>query len=180
MQTILKMNKLCGSVYSFTTNACNKSHNYMCQRNKTMDGKVIEWKDTTPFVPCLKDGQVIKVYDGDTITIASSLPIPNAPMYRFPVRLRGIDAPEMKGKSEDEKRAAKISQKALEDLILHKNVTLKNVETEKYGRILADVFFDDVNLSKFMLKNNYAVEYDGGTKKSPDSWLDFQTTGIIE
>jgi len=96
------------------------------------------------------------------------------------VRLRGIDAPEIKGKSEDEKRAAKISQKALEDLILHKNVTLKNVETEKYGRILADVFFYDVNLSEFMLKNNYAVEYDGGTKKSPDSWLDFQTTGIVE
>jgi endonuclease YncB( thermonuclease family) len=145
-----------------------------------MGVKVIEWKDTKPFVPPLKIGQVIKVYDGDTITIAASLPIPNAPIYRFPVRLRGIDAPEMKCKNEDEKIAARISQKALEDLILHKNVTLKNVETEKYGRILADVFFYDVNLSEFMLKNNYAVEYDGGTKKSPDSWLDFQATGIVE
>ena len=174
------MNRLCSSVYSFMKNTRDRSHNYFCKRDKTIGVKVIEWKDTIPFVPCLKGGQVIKVYDGDTITIASSLPIPNAPMYRFPVRLRGIDAPEMKGKNEDEKRAARISQKALESLVLHKNVTLKNVETEKYGRILADVFFYDVNLSEFMLKNNYAVKYDGGTKKSPDSWLDFQATGIIE
>lgn len=174
------MNRLCNLVYSFVKNARDKSHNYFCKRDKTMCVKVIEWKDTIPFVPPIKIGQVIKVYDGDTIMIASSLPIPNAPMYRFPVRLRGIDAPEMKGKNEDEKRAARISQKALESLVLHKNVTLKNVEIEKYGRILADVFFYDINLSEFMLKNNYAVEYDGGTKKSPDSWLDFQATGITQ
>jgi len=164
-------------VYSFIKITCNKSYNCFCKRNKTIE---VKWKDTKAFVPPVKIGQVIKVYDGDTITIASYLPIPNSPLYRFPVRLRGIDAPEMKGKNEDEKRAARISQKALEDLILHKNVTLKNVATEKYGRILADVFFYDINLSEFMLKNKYAVEYFGETKKSPDSWLDFQATGIVE
>ncbi len=174
------MNRLCSLVYSFVKNARDKSHNYFCKRDKTMGVKVIEWKDTIPFVPSIKIGQVIKVYDGDTMTIATYLPFLNSPLYRFPVRLRGIDAPEMRGKNEDEKKAARISQKALEDLILHKNVTLKNVEIEKYGRILADVFFYDVNLSEFMLKNNYAVEYHGGTKKPPDSWLDFQATGITQ
>ena len=33
--------------------------------------KPIEWQDTTPFVPPVDKGIVIKVYDGDTITIAS-------------------------------------------------------------------------------------------------------------
>jgi hypothetical protein len=122
----------------------------------------------------------IKVYDGDTITIASKLPYDSSPLYRFSVRLNGIDAPEIKGKTEDEKTAAKASQKALEDLILHKNVTLENIGTEKYGRILADVFYNEINLNQWMLKNHYAIEYDGGTKKSPESWLDFQATGIVK
>ena len=28
-----------------------------------------------------------------------------------------------------------------------------------------------------MLDNRYAVEYDGGTKKAPKSWLKYQKTG---
>jgi micrococcal nuclease len=161
---------------------CIKSNNTRCVKNIRLDinnsqelhNKFIEWKDTTQFIPPLDGGEVIKVYDGDTITIASYLPYPNSPLYRFSVRLNGIDAPEIKGKTEDEKAAAKISQKALEELILHKNVTLVNKGTEKYGRILADVFYDEVNISKWMLENRYAVEYDGSTKKSPDSWLEYQ------
>ena len=164
------MNRLCSLVYSFVKNARDKSHNYFCKRDKTMGVKVIEWKDTIPFVPSVKIGQVIKVYDGDTMTIATYLPFLNSPLYRFPVRLRGIDAPEMRGKNEDEKRAARISQKALEDLVLHKNVTLKNVETEKYGRLLAEVYVDDININNYMVDNKYAVKYDGGTKERPEEW----------
>jgi len=141
---------------------------------------IISWKDAIPFVPPVNSGEVIKVYDGDTITIATYLPYNNSPLYRFSVRLHGIDAPEIKGKTEDEKTAAKVSQQALESLILHKNVTLQDVGTEKYGRILAKVFYNEINLSEWMLKHNYAIPYDGGTKKGPDSWLDYQATGIIQ
>lgn len=136
-----------------------------------------DMKNTVPFIPPITDGYVIKVYDGDTITIASKLPYPNSPIYRFHVRLNGIDTPEIKGKSEDEKNAAHQAQKALENLILHKNVTLKNLQTEKYGRILADVYMKKICLNKWMLDNNYAVPYDGGTKQSPDSWREFIQTG---
>lgn len=137
----------------------------------------IEWKDCKPFVPPLTSGYVVKVYDGDTITIASKLPYPESPLYRFTVRLNGIDAPEIKGKNEDEKRSAQIAKQALENLILHRTVVLKNQQTEKYGRILADVYIGELNLNKWMLDNKYVVPYDGGTKKSPDSWLEFHATG---
>lgn len=137
----------------------------------------IEWKDTTAFVPPVQGGQVIKVYDGDTLTIAAYLPYKESPLYRFAVRLNGIDAPEMRGKTDDEKNAAKLSQMALENMVLHKNVTLKNVQTEKYGRILADVYLNDVNLNKWLLANRYAVPYDGGSKTCPDSWLRYQAAG---
>jgi len=139
-----------------------------------------EWKTTVPFIPPINSGYVIKVYDGDTITIATELPYPNSPVYRFPVRLNGIDSPEMHGKNEDEKEAAKKSQHELEKLILHQDVILKNIKTEKYGRVLADVYFGDINLSKWMIDHHYSVNYDGGTKRIPKSWLKFQETGALE
>ena len=136
----------------------------------------IEWKNCKPFVPPISSGYVIKVYDGDTITIASKLPYPESALYRFAVRLNGIDTPEIKGKTEDEKKSAQAAKHALENLILDKNVILKNIQTEKYGRILADVYLNQLHLNQWMLDNKYAVPYDGGTKKSPDSWLDYNTS----
>jgi len=139
---------------------------------KNMDTP-IDWKDTIPFVPPITSGFVIKVYDGDTITIASTMPYLNSPLYRFSVRLNGIDCPEIKSKNEDEKTCALLAKTEMTNMILHKIITLKNVQTEKYGRILADVYIDDLHVNKHMLDNHLAVAYDGGTKKSPESWLNY-------
>jgi len=126
--------------------------------------------NTVPFVPPVTSGKVIKVYDGDTITIASRLPFPNSPIYKFPVRLLGIDCPEIKGSTENEKNLAKSARDALSSKINGKTVMLKNVSTEKYGRLLAYVYLDSENMNQWMLDNNYAVKYDGGTKTRPDNW----------
>jgi micrococcal nuclease len=125
--------------------------------------RIIKWEDTTAFTIPITGGQVIKVYDGDSITIAAYLPIENSPLFRFSVRLNGIDTPEIKGKNDDEKAAAK---EALSNLILHKEIILKNVGTEKYGRILADVYLDDLCINDWLIKEQYAVKYDGGTKST--------------
>ena len=141
----------------------------------------INWKDTKPFVVPLSDGIVIKVYDGDTITIANRLPIDNCnDIFRFSVRLNGIDTPEMRGKNEDEKTIAKEAKLALSEKILNKHVTLKNVATEKYGRVLADVYLDDLHLNQWLLDERYAVKYDGGTKISPVSWIKYKKTGDLK
>ena len=131
---------------------------------------MIKWEDTIPFVFPITEGQVIKVYDGDTITNASKMPYPESPMYRFSVRLNGIDTPEIKGKNADEKEIAKKARDELSALILNKSVTLKNVQSEKYGRILADVYLEDVFLNDWMIEKKFAVKYDGGTKQIPESW----------
>ena len=52
------------------------------------------------------------------------------------------------------------------------NIALKNVKNEKYGRILADVYLDDLHLNKWMIDQHFAVEYDGKTKKAPISWAE--------
>lgn len=130
---------------------------------QTID-KPITLKDTIEFVPPIDTGIVIKVYDGDTITIASKLPYEHSHVYRFLVRLNGIDCPEIKSKDEQEKICAQKAKQALTELVLNKIVTLKNLKTEKYGRILADVYLNDLHLNKYMLDNKFAIPYDGGKK----------------
>ena len=132
-----------------------------------------QWKDTVPFVAPVSGGVCIKVYDGDTITVASRLPWRESPLYRFSVRLNGIDTPEIKGANDAEKRVAVKAREALKLKILDRQVTLKNVTTEKYGRLLADVHCDGVHLNQWMIEQRYAVVYDGGTKNSPANWEDF-------
>lgn len=118
------------------------------------------------FVPPITEGDVIHVYDGDTITIVSKLPYDASPLYRFSVRLAGIDSPEIKGKTEKEKALAQEAKNALQDLILHKMIRLRNVKTEKYGRILADVYIGELHVNQWLLDNKYAVKYLGGTKSN--------------
>lgn len=134
----------------------------------------IEYNDTIPFVPPIQLGKVIKVYDGDTITIASVLPNTTEPVYRFSVRLNGIDTPEIRGKTQEEKELAIHVRDELYSKIYGKMVTLKNVDIEKYGRMLADVYLDDENINEWLVNKGYAIKYDGGTKYRPASW------GIIE
>ena len=80
--------------------------------------QIINWNDTIPFVPPIEYGMVIKVHNGNTITIASYLPYKESTsLYRFSIRLKGINTPEIKSKNKSEKFAAHLSKQALEDLI---------------------------------------------------------------
>ena len=142
-------------------------------KNYIEDGTDIKWDDTVEFTFPIYGGRVIKVYDGDTITIASKLPFVESPLYRLSVRLNGIDTPEIKGKTEDEKTAAKQVRDVLSNMILNKYITLANVQTEKYGRILADVYIGELHVNEWLVSERYAVKYDGGAKKVPESWLQY-------
>jgi endonuclease YncB( thermonuclease family) len=93
------------------------------------------------------------------------LPYGGSPLYRSSVRLKGIDTPEMKSKNKEEVVSAQAAQIALHDLIINKDIVLKNIANEKYGRILADVYLNDIHINQWMIDNKYAVIYDGGTKQ---------------
>lgn len=146
-----------------------------------ISGDDIKWQDTCEFVFPVDGGRVIKIYDGSTITIAAKMPFKTmtGPIYRFSIRLNGISTPEMKEKymSEDEKIAANQVHKFVTHLLLNKYVSLKNVKNEKYGRILADVYIENINVNELLLKERYAVPYDGTTQKLPKSWLKYKVTG---
>jgi endonuclease YncB( thermonuclease family) len=160
------------TICSITPNCCRKNtFSYPIPPATLAELQNVQYHDTHAFVPPIHIGKVIKVYDGDTITIASKYPgVSDSPMYRFSVRLNGIDSAEIKGKTFAEKERAILARDALSKMILNKIVTLKNLSTEKYGRLLAEVYLDDLHLNAWMLEHNYAVPYDGGMKVRPAEW----------
>ena len=92
-------------------------------------------------------GTVVKVADGDTITLRDSNHI------RHKIRLSGVDAPE---KSQP---YGKRSQKSLSDLVFGKIVRVDTYKADRFGRELGKVLFkgQDVNLEQ--LKRGLAWHY---------------------
>lgn len=136
-------------------------------------------KKSIPFVPQLTEGIVVKVYDGDTITVVSKLPYDASPLYKFSVRINNIDCPEIRGSNDDEKSCATIAKQRVTDLILHRRVEIRNIGTEKYGRVLADVYIDGIDIGTLLVNERLALRYDGGTKTKPTSWTNYYQTGTM-
>jgi endonuclease YncB( thermonuclease family) len=127
-----------------------------------------------PYLPKIRLCKVVKVYDGDTLTVA--VPLfngvfdPEWEVYYFNVRIRGIDAPEIKTKNVVEKALSLAARDALRALVMGESVYLENVSTEKYGRLLCDVVLKKdelcvcIDVGKWMLEKGHAVVYVGDTK----------------
>lgn len=105
--------------------------------------------------------KVLKIYDTDTLTIAF---IFNESPIKINIRLTGIDAPELKSDIDAEKQACILGRDKLKELLLDKIVNVKLYEFDKYGRVLADVYIDEIHINQYLLKYNYVREYSGGKK----------------
>ena len=139
-------------------------------------GKLTDFniKNTPAFIPDIKTGYVIKVYDGDTITIAA--PISHGitkKVFKFSVRIKGIDCPEMRTKDENEKEIAIKAKEYVSEMVLYKQVELSEISFDKYGRILAEVSIKNINISDKLIEKRLAIEYSGKTKNPPANWKSF-------
>ncbi|WP_275786698.1 thermonuclease family protein [Pararhizobium gei] len=109
--------------------------------------------------------QIIRVIDGDTLLVAAK-PWPQQTMEVY-VRLRGIDAPEIKSHCASISAAGKQAQAALAGLAGEQSeVQLLHISGDKYfGRVLADVTLaDGRNPAHELLLSGYVVPYQGGRK----------------
>jgi endonuclease YncB( thermonuclease family) len=107
---------------------------------------------------------VLRVYDGDTIT-ADISGYPNIIGKKIGIRINGIDTPEIKDKNPIIKKFAKeVRDYLYEKIIKAKRIELKNIDRGKYFRIVADVYIDGVSVKEDLIKKGYAKPYDGGTK----------------
>jgi endonuclease YncB( thermonuclease family) len=110
--------------------------------------------------------EVIRTIDGDTFLARVHQQGGRDLVAR--VRLRGIDAPEMKASCREELDKAEAATEALRGLLGQGGVTISNLGSDKYGRILADVATRHTgNVSAMLLAGGYARSYDGGHR---DGW----------
>jgi len=111
--------------------------------------------------------KVTRVVDGDTIDVDLDLGFDI--IYKCRVRLYGIDTPESRTRDKDEKARGKLAAKFLQDAISNgKHVILQTQLKDskgKFGRVLASVVVDKIDINQQMIKNYMAVKYKGQSKK---------------
>lgn len=107
---------------------------------------------------------VMRIVDGDTFVAAARL-WPGQ-VLTVNVRLRGIDAPEMRGRCEEERRAARRARDGLDALIGGREVVISNIAGAKYhGRVLADAATPDGrDVAPAMLALELARPYRSGRR----------------
>jgi endonuclease YncB( thermonuclease family) len=116
-----------------------------------------------PDLPGPFPADVIKVVDGDTIAVKAQIWI--GIELSVDVRIRGIDAPEIRGRCREEAILATAATDRLIELA-GASIVLSQVREDKYGgRVLADVANvsgDDIGAE--MLKSGLARPYEGGRR----------------
>ena len=141
----------------------NLLHTFILSRIKD-HSSIPVWSLEGKFMKC----KPVFVYDGDTIHV---LVVMNNKASKWKVRMLGYDSPEMKPlkinkNRENEIKAAREAKEALSDLILNKIVDIKFDKFDKYGRPLATIYLNGLNINNWMIENNYGYAYSGGTKKT--------------
>ena len=140
-------------------------------------------------------GRVVSLYDGDTLTIALNV---FSCVYKFSVRMGGIDTCEMKSKNDKNKELAKNARSRLLSLITGKDLVetstwndrrkINNVlnkgmyfvwvdclDFDKYGRLLANVYLNEKSpecFSQVLIKEKLAYEYKGDTKMTEEQQVE--------
>ena len=112
------------------------------------------------------EAQYETCYDGDTcrFDIPGVHPSIGEDM---PVRLYGVDTPEIRGKCEREKVLAKIVRDYVRGVLKEaKKIELRNIQRGKYFRFVARINADGVDLTEDLIEKGYGGRYDGGKKEN--------------
>ena len=114
--------------------------------------------------------EVIKVVDGDTVNVIIDLGFDIFTKQR--IRLMGIDCEESRTRDPVEKRYGKLAKKTLRSWCnRHNEDTPLQLRCEhkdsrgKFGRVIAELWIQDVNVNKWLVDNHFAVAYHGQSKE---------------
>ena len=61
-----------------------------------------------------------------------------------------------------------VNETKLKKIILNKMVNIKILTSDKYGRLLAEIIYDNKSINDWLLSNHLAINYNGETKKKID------------
>ena len=99
-------------------------------------------------------------YDGDTCTTIDGEKI----------RLACIDTPELKGKKANPIKA-KEARDFMNNLVSNEKVSIKRISTDKYGRTVAELFKNNINLQELVVKKRYRGNHNFLPKLYPNFYL---------
>ena len=88
-------------------------------------------------------------YDGDSCTTIDGEKI----------RLACIDTPELKGKKADH-IAAKEARDFLNNLVTNEEIYIRRIAKDRYGRTVAELFKNDINVQEIIVKKRYGKIYE--------------------
>lgn len=113
--------------------------------------------------------EVVSILDGDTIAVRAHIWLGQE--LATHVRLTGIDAPELHGKCERERRLAAAARAFLAQHLADRPVELRDVQFGKYaGRVVARVVTNKgEDVAAALLEAGLARPYDGGARRP---WCD--------
>jgi len=119
---------------------------------------LVLWLLLVPAVATAAEGRVIRVADGDKITVQA------LDQRRITIRLQGIDAPERT------MAYSQISRRHLHDLVMGKVVTFDPEKLDRHGRTVAVVRLqDDTDVCLKQIEAGLAWRFKRfGLEQSPD------------
>ncbi len=102
-----------------------------------------------PTIPKLPTVTIQRCYDGDTCTTTEGEKI----------RLACIDTPELRGKKADP-IPAKAARDYLNDLIAGSTVNIHRITEDRYGRTVAELSKDLINIQEHLVEKGFASMYE--------------------
>lgn len=118
------------------------------------------------------DFRIIRVIDGDTVEFDAPF-LPMELKKVLSLRVLGVDTPEKGSRAQCDQearlaeRATEYTKRVVFSATKHQ-VVIKG--WDKYGgRVIGDILLDGVSLRSLLIKNHYALPYDGGKKPN---WCD--------
>jgi len=90
--------------------------------------------------------------------------------HNIPIRVEGIDTPEIRGKCQKEKDLAYKARDLVQGLFDNAQTITLTIDDNpkevrgKYFRIVGRLIVDGADISELLIEQQFAVSYDGGTK----------------
>ena len=108
--------------------------------------------------------EILRVVDGDTVDVRIDLGFDV--WHKCRVRLMGINAPESRTRDKEEKKRGLAAKEWLSKEIYDAvdPIELKSHGKGKFGRILGELFINNININELMVNSGHAVKYDGGKR----------------
>lgn len=129
--------------------------------SRTCSPPPLEARATRELAPPDADlnATVERVVDGDTFVAVVDLGYDV--MTRARIRLAGVDTPELKGGSEEERAKAVEARDFVAGRILGRRVMIRAMKKDSFGRYVSLVWYGEgrTNLSDELLRRGLAVKY---------------------